>query len=167
MDIQRSRIRTTDGAVIVPAREKTNFCRGVTELVFRYAKEKKLSAAYLFDVLHERAVKCGCDSALFCSEKGDPYASPDVICKSMVDVLHDMDIFGYTSYSFRHSLIQALFDAGLNEKQVNAYTGHSNTAHTAITWYYHLGKQWAGQKIRALTTQAKKVIQADGGEDDE
>jgi site-specific recombinase XerD len=40
----------------------------------------------------------------------------------------------YVAYSIRHALITALFEAGLDEKEVNAYnTGHSHTAHTAQT----------------------------------
>jgi integrase len=76
-----------------------------------------------------------------------------------------MGIEGYTGYSFRHALIQALFDAGLTETQVNAYTGHSNKSHTAVTWYYHLDKNWASEKIRALSAEALRVIRSDIGED--
>jgi hypothetical protein len=165
MDTSKAWVRKTDGAIIVPAQEKTDYGKGVTELVFRKADEKRLSAAYFYEVLDERALSLGCENALFCSDKGIPYSSPDVIGKSLVQVLQDMGVPGYTGYSFRHSLIQALFDAGLDEKQVNAYTGHSNTAHTVINWYYHLDKQWAGQKIRTLSAEAKRAIENDGAED--
>jgi integrase len=83
-----------------------------------------------------------------------------------------MNIEGYTAYSFRHSLIQALFDAGLDELQVNAYTGHSNNSHTAANYYYHVDKAWAGDRIRVqptdrvpLSHEAIGVIQADGLEE--
>jgi integrase len=153
-----------DGAIIVPAQEKTDLGRGVTELVFREADERALSAAYYYSLGVKRAHALGCDTALFCSDRGDPYISADVIGKSLVELLNDMGIDGYTGYSFRHALIQALFDAGLDEKQVNAYTGHSNASHTAITWYYHLDKHWAGQKIRALSADALRVIANDEDE---
>jgi hypothetical protein len=85
-----------------------------------------------------------------------------------------MKIQGYTGYSFRHSMIQALFDAGLDEKQVNAYTGHSNRSHTALDYYHHLDKQWAGAKIRAqpseriqLCEAARRVIAAEDEDDAE
>jgi integrase len=166
LDVAKARIRPSDQAIIVPAQEKTDFGRGVTELAFRRAEETKLSAAYYYDILWDRATDLGCETALFCSEKGVPYTSPNAISNSLVDLLHDMDIQGYTAYSLRHALIQALFDAGLTETQVNAYTGHSHKSHTAITWYYHLDKNWAGQKIRALSAEALRVIQADMGEDE-
>jgi site-specific recombinase XerD len=109
------------------------------------AEEPKFSAAYYYQVTEERALSQGCEDALFCSKRGVPYTSTDPIGKALVQLLHDMGIEGYTGYSFRHALIQALFDAGLDEKQVNAYTGHSNKSHTALNWYYHLDKNWAGQ----------------------
>jgi hypothetical protein len=143
MNTAKTRVRATDRSYIVPAREKTNFGRDVTELVFRHANETNLSAAWYYEVGIQRAISLGCLDALFCSDKGIPYLSPDVLCKGMTELLYVMGIVGYTSYSFRHSLIQALFDAGLTETQVNANTGHSNKSHTAVTWYYHLDKHWA------------------------
>ena len=68
-----------------------------------------------------------------------------------------MGVLGYTGYSFRHSMIQKLFDAGLDEKQVNAYTGHSNQSHTALNYYYHLDKQWASAKIAAKPTDRVRL----------
>jgi integrase len=83
-----------------------------------------------------------------------------------------MGIKGFTGYSFRAATIQALFDAGLSEHEVNAYTGHSNRSHTAVTFYYHLDKAWAGDKIRfapsdriPLREEARKAIQADDSEE--
>jgi integrase len=80
------------------------------------------------------------------------YKRTDCIGKALKRLLERMGIEGYTGYSFRHSMIQALFDAGLDEKQVNAYTGHSNNAHTAVNFYYHLNRMWAAQKLRAAPT---------------
>jgi integrase len=162
MNTAKRRKRLSDNACIVPAREKTDFGRGVTELVFRHSDERNLSAAWYFEIGIARAESLGCHDALFCSDSGLAYTSPDVLSKSMVLLLYRMGVFGYTSYSFRHSLIQALIDAGLSEVQVNAYTGHSQKGHTAITWYYHLDKQWAGNIIRTLSPLAKKVISEDG-----
>jgi hypothetical protein len=175
MNTSKMRVRSTDGAYIVPARDKTDFGRGISELVFRHAKEERLSAAWYYDIGVARATQLGCHDALFCSDRGIPCSSPDVLAKGMTELLHIMGIIGYTSYSFRHSLIQAPFDAGLTETQVNAYTGHSNKSHTAVTWYYHLDKHWAGDVLRALPTdripiceEASKIIAADApmeGED--
>jgi integrase len=168
MNTAKTRIRPTDRSYIVPAREKTNFGREVTELVFRHANETNLSAAWYYEVGIQRAISLGCPDALFCSDKGVPYSSPDVLCKGMTNLLYIMGIYGYTSYSFRHALIQALFDAGLTETQVNAYTGHSNKSHTAVTWYYHLDKHWAGEILHArpsdriaLCEEAKRTIAAE------
>jgi integrase len=80
------------------------------------------------------------------------YKRSDCIGKALKRLLERMGIKGYTGYSFRHSMIQALFDAGLDERQVNAYSGHSNNAHTAVNYYYHLNKMRAAQKIRAAPT---------------
>jgi hypothetical protein len=83
-----------------------------------------------------------------------------------------MGIKGFTGYSFRAATIQALFDAGLSEHEVNAYAKHSNRSHTAVTFYYHLDEAWAGDKIRfapsdriPLREEARKAIQANGSED--
>jgi integrase len=173
LDTANAKVREKDGAYIVPAQEKTDFGRGVTELIFRHTSEQRLSAGYYYDIAEARALGLGVEDALFCSDKGEKYTQPDVIGKSLVELLHRMGVFGYTGYSFRHAMIQALFDAGLDEKQVNAYTGHSNNSHTALNYYYHLDKAWAGQKLRALPTDrvplsaaAARVILAEGSEDE-
>jgi integrase len=76
----------------------------------------------------------------------------------------------YPAYSIRHALITALFDAGLNESQVNAYTGHSHNAHTAATSYFHLNTKWVGHAIAAeslspaAVASAESVVEADNGE---
>ena len=165
-------MRKSDGAIIVPAQEKTDFGRGVTEMVFRSAREWRLSTGYYFHLLRGRARGKGVDDALFCAEDGRRYTRSDSICKALRDLLERMNIEGYTAYSFRHSLIQALFDAGLSELQVNAYTGHSNNSHTAANYYYHLDKAWAGDRIRVqptdrvpLSREAIRVIKADGPEE--
>jgi hypothetical protein len=53
----------------------------------------------------------------------------------------------FPAYSIRHSLITALFDGGLSEIEVNAYTGHSNNAHTAVTSYNHMNHRWVGHAL--------------------
>jgi hypothetical protein len=107
-------------------------------------------------------------NALFCSEKGKVYKPPDSIGNALVRLLRRMGIKGYAGYSFRTATIQALFDAGLSEHEVNAYTRHSNRSHTAVTFYYHLDRAWAGDMIRFAPTdriplreEARKAIHAD------
>jgi hypothetical protein len=159
MDLTKARIRKSDGALIVPAWEKTDFGRGVTELVFHDSPEQWLSTRYYYDVLSRRAWERGVFDALYCSERGMKYKRTDPIGKALKRLLERMGIEGYTGYSFRHSMIQALFDAGLDEKQVNAYTGHSNNAHTAVNFYYHLNKMWAAQKLRAAPTDKVQLCE--------
>ena len=86
----------------------------------------------------------------------------------------------YTAYSIRHALITALFEKGLKEVEVNAYTGHSNNTHTALTHYFHLDGKWVGSElaenkraeIPPIANQGieedNKVLQKDlhGGEED-
>jgi hypothetical protein len=76
----------------------------------------------------------------------------------------------YTAYSIRHALITELFNRGLKEQEVNAYTGHSNNAHTALTNYFHLEENWVGRKLvgaageTTVSEQAALVIEQDNQE---
>jgi integrase len=157
--------------MIVPAQEKTDTVKSRTELVFRPSSNPRTSTRYFYDILSRRARRLGVRDALFCSERGATYKSSDSIRNALKYLLeHCMHVLGYTAYSFRHSMIQALFDAGLNEMQVNAYTGHSNRSHTAADYYYHLNKVWAGEKIRGtdripLSVEAQRIILAEGSEE--
>jgi site-specific recombinase XerD len=67
----------------------------------------------------------------------------------------------YPAYSIRHALITALFDASLSESQVNAYTGHSNNAHTAATSYFHLNAKWIGHAIASSALSPAVFASAD------
>jgi hypothetical protein len=167
LDVRRARIRASDGAIIVPAQEKTDTTGSRTELVFRPASNPRLSALYYYEILWRRALGLVVQDALFCSGAGKAYTTSDPIGNALKRVLDRMGVVGFTGYSFRHSMIQALFDAGLDEKQVNAYTGHSNRSHTALNYYYHLNKTWAGEKISAttripLSPAAQKIILEEG-----
>jgi integrase len=69
----------------------------------------------------------------------------DNIRKFLAKILKDANIPEvYKPYSIRHVVITALFQAGFDEKPVKAYTGHSNNSHTALNYYYHLDRSWAG-----------------------
>jgi hypothetical protein len=46
-----------------------------------------------------------------------------------------MVVEGYAAYSFRF-MIQALFNSGMDEKRVNAYTGPSQRSATAHDYHY-------------------------------
>jgi hypothetical protein len=73
LQIAGARVRKSDGAIIVPAREKTDIGKGVTEMVFRSAREWRLSTGYYFHLLRGRARGKGVDDALFCAEDGRRY----------------------------------------------------------------------------------------------
>jgi hypothetical protein len=58
-------------------------------------------------------------------------------------------------------LTTALFDTGLNESQVNVYTGHSHNTHTAATSYFHLNTKWVGHAIAAKSLSPAAVAGVD------
>jgi hypothetical protein len=64
-------------------------------------------------------------------------------------------------------MINELINSGMDEKQVNAYTGHSYNYHTAFKWYYHLDPNWAGSKLVPVSLKAAKLIEADGMDQEE
>jgi hypothetical protein len=168
------KIRTDGQALTILAHEKTNFGRGLTSLTIRKEPEERLSPWFYFRLLARRSRRLRCPNALFCSNRGRPYARADVLGKALVRLLHRMGVLGYTGYSFRHSMIQKLFDAGLDEEQPNAYTGYFNQSHTALNYYYHLDKQWASAKIAAKPTDrvrlcdgALRIIGADDDDNEE
>jgi hypothetical protein len=160
INIKRSSARlSTDGtSVIVRSREKTDFGRGQTELVFYEAPEWRLSPKFYWDLLNGRAESLHAGDALYCSEDGVPYTSSDTICKAMTSLLQDeMHVKDWTAYSFRTSSISRMFRSGLNERQVNAFTGHSNNAHTALNFYYKLNKKTIGAALRVLPSDKMAI----------
>jgi hypothetical protein len=165
--------RSADGkSVTVLCKEKTDHGMGRTELVIRDAPEWRLSAKVFYDVCDARAERLGSD-ALFCSDTGNPYTTSDTLCKAMTELLtKSMHVVGYTGYSFRAAFITAMIRRGMTETEVNAYTGHSPNAHTALSNYFRLDKQWAGARLHALPTDripvpavAARLMQEDGEDD--
>ena len=136
--------------------------RGWTELVIRKMEIPAFCPLRHFHLLRGGAASRGCSSAVFCSEKGIPYAASAPLSTLLKRVLTAAGIDPrYPAYSIRHALITALFDSGLSEPQVNAYTGHSNNAHTAATNYFHLNRKWVGNAIakRVLSERAKDLAE--------
>jgi hypothetical protein len=165
--------RSADGkSVTVLSKEKTDYGMGQTEVVIRDAPEWRLSAKAFFDLCDARAESLGSDW-LFCSDAGKPYTTSDTLCKAMTELLTEkMHVVGYTGYSFRAAFITKMIRMGMSETEVNAYTGHSPNAHTALTNYFRLDKQWAGEKLRALPTDrvpvptaAARIMEEDEEED--
>jgi hypothetical protein len=113
------------------------------------------------------AERKGLVDTLWGSEKGVPYKQPGAISGHVKILMQDAGIPShYTTYSIRHALITALFDRGLSEPEVNAYTGHSNNAHTALTHYFHLDGRWVGDQLaisgeRTISASAADAIISD------
>jgi hypothetical protein len=136
--------------LIVPAKEKMDKGRGYTELVIRRFEIEALCPLRHALLSKQRAEALGTNDSLFCSDDGKPYATSTQLSKLLKQLLVDAGIERkHPAYSIRHALITALFDAGLNESQANAYTGHSHNAHTAATSYFHSTTKWVGHAIAA------------------
>ena len=177
MDPRNAKTAPDGKSITVLAQEKTDFGRGLSTLVLRDMPDRALSPMRLFLTLKGRAVGLGCEDALFCSARGFAYKRSDVIGKALKALLAAAGIPPmYLPYSIRHALINELYASGLDEKQVNAYTGHSNNHHTTLNFYYHLDKQWVGNKLAAvgkpsiettpMTDEVIKAILADEAQED-
>jgi hypothetical protein len=155
----------TGTALTVMSREKTDFGRGQTVLYLRDNEFDILSCRFWFNFLHNRALNLGVKDALFVSETGHAYVCADSISKALKQLLADAGIPSiYLPYSIRHALITYLYELGLDETRVNAYTGHSPNYHTTIRFYYHLDKNDVANKINDLipiSEQARRSIIAD------
>jgi hypothetical protein len=156
-------------ALTVMSKEKTDFGRGQT-VFLRDDDIRILSPRFWFNFLRDRARRLGTQTALFVSDKGQPYMKSDAIGKALKQLLHDVGIPDYYKpYSIRHALITYLYELGYSETQVNAYTGHSPNYHTTIRFYYHLDMNAIGKKITELVEipeKAQRTIEADEEEED-
>ena len=171
MDVARQVWKKVGQVLVVPAKEKMDKGRGYTELVIRRSEVEALCPLRHFHLLEEGAARRRAPGCLFCSEDGKPYTQSAQLSRLLKQLLTQAGIDPqYPAYSIRHALITALFDAGLKEEQVNAYTGHSNNAHTAATSYFHLDRKWVGHAIAAgsLPSAAREcavqVIERDNAE---
>ena len=157
MDVDRAVWRAEEQILVVPSREKTDKGRGSTELAIRQMKDEQLCPLHAFRLLRQRAQRLGSGSCLFCSDDGSPYKQTSSISKLLRQLMTAAGIpERFVAYSIRHALITALFNAGLGEEEVNAYTGHSQNAHTASTSYFHLNSQWIGHAL-ASTAQIARI----------
>jgi hypothetical protein len=120
-------------------------------------------------LLRKGAVQKGVLDTIWCSEGGAPYKQSSAISRILKTILLAAKVPArYATYSIRHALITYLFDLGLSEVQVNAYTGHSNNSHTALNNYFHLDGKWLGRRIAAkegvVSAQVEGWIAKDNGE---
>jgi hypothetical protein len=113
-------------------------------------------------LLKRRAEGLGTNDFLFCSDDGKPYVQSTQLSRLLKQLLVDAGVDRkYPAYWMRHALITALFDAGLNESQVNAYTDHSHNTYTVATSNFHLNTKWVGHAIAAESLSPAGVAGAD------
>jgi hypothetical protein len=119
-----------------------------------------LNPIELYDLCKAEARARGCTTSIWCSEKTKAYTRSDVICKAGLQLMKEggIDSDVYKFYSVRHAATDAMFRRlNLEEKAMNAYTGHSNNSHTALNFYFHLNKAWVGSKLATLTAEPDKI----------
>jgi hypothetical protein len=128
MDWSRIRLIEAGCVLVVLAKEKMDRGRGYTELVIRKIKIEVLCPLCHVLLLKQRAEGLGTKDSPFCSDDGKPYAQSAQLSRLVKQLLVDAGIDRkYPAYSIRHAPITALFDAGLDESQVSAYTDHLPT----------------------------------------
>jgi hypothetical protein len=143
------------------AKEKTNFGKGSTALLIRKGTIPNLCPLVAYRVLRRKAIAKGLVGTLWGSKSGTPYKQAAALSRLLKDLLKAAGIpLMYTAYSIRHALITALFNMGLKEQEVNAYTGHSNNAHTALTNYFHLDENWVGRSLVGVAAEVQVSDQA-------
>jgi hypothetical protein len=148
MDPRLEKWAEDGSAVEFMAKEKTNYDKGSTALLLRRGRVPNLCPVVAYSVLKERAAAKGLVGTLWGSKGGIPYKQAAALSRLLKELLREAGIPPMcTAYSIRHALITALFNKGLKEQEVNAYTGHSNNAHTALTNYFHLDENWVGRSL--------------------
>jgi integrase len=151
MDGGKERWVASQRILVVGAKEKMDKGRGYTELVFRELGTRSLCPLTLYRLLKRLASEMGAKGALFCSADGKPFATSAPLSRLLKRQLKLAGIDPqFPAYSIRHALITALFDGGLSEVEVNAYTGHSNNTHTAAINYNHLNHRWVGHALMGV-----------------
>ena len=156
MNADRAVWRTEEKILVVPSREKTDKGRGSTELAIRQMTDEQLRHLRAFRLQRRQAQRPGSGACLFCSDDGSPYKRTSSISKLLRQLMTAAGIpRRFVAYSIRHALITALFNAGLGGEEVNAYTGHSHNAHTALTSYFHLNSQWISHALASAVHVAQ------------
>jgi hypothetical protein len=145
------------------AKEKTNFGKGVTALLTRKGPVPNLCPLEAYCTIKACAAAKGLVGTLWGSKDGVAYKQAAALSRLLKNLLKEAGIPPtYSAYSIRHALITELFNRGLREQEVNAYTGHSNNAHTALTNYFHLDENWVGRSLvgsAGETTVSEEVAQ--------
>jgi hypothetical protein len=159
--VEESKQSSYDKAVEVPTRERTNTCKGSTIFLLRAGLVSNLCPVRLHNLLRTRAMALGVFNSLWCSDTVLIYKQSSAISRFLRNILRVVGIpVVYAAYSVRHALITFLFDRGLSEIEVNAYTGHSHSPHTALNSYFHLDSKWMGTRIAEATIVEDAKIEA-------
>jgi hypothetical protein len=161
MDPRLERWAEDGSSVELLAKEKTNFGKGTTALLIRRGRVPKLCPLVAYCTLKKQAASKGLVGTLLGSKAGIPYKQAAALSCLLKVLLREAGIPPmYTAYSTRHALITELFNRGLKEQEVNAYAGHSNNAHTALTNYFHLDENWVGRSLVGAAADAQVPEQA-------
>jgi integrase len=168
IDPRLERWASDGSSVELLAKEKTDYGKGVTAFLTRKGPVPNLCPLLAYCTIKTRASAKGLVGTLWGSKTGVAYKQAAALSRFLKNLLKEAGIPPiYTAYSIRHALITELFNRGLREQEANAYTGHSNNAHTALTNYFHLEENWVGRKLvgRASETtvsdEAAQVIEQD------
>jgi hypothetical protein len=177
MRVKEEKVSADGKAIEIPTREKTNTSKGSTVLLIRAGTVPNLCAVRVYNLLRKGATARGITETVWCSERGVVYKQSSAISRLLKNELRRAGIAdSFPAYSIGHALITFLFEQGLSEVEVNAYTGHSNNSHTALTNYFHLDANWMGVRIAQTTlvkdarveaaiVRDKKVGREEEGED--
>jgi integrase len=156
-----------DQSVSVPVKEKTDHGREGSVLVIKSVTHPNLCPVRCYRLLKAGAEQRGAKGTLWCSEAGAAYKQSSAISRLLKMLLKAAGIPDvFAAYSFRHALITWLFAQGHSEIEVNAYNGHSNNSHTALSHYYHLDNRWLGREIalsgvKPMPEAAARVVEVD------
>jgi hypothetical protein len=154
-------------SVEVQAKEKMDRGKGAFMFLLHRGKIPNLCPVAVYVLLCKEAERRGLQDIPWGSEKGIPHKQPSAISRHVKLLLLEAKIPScYATYSILHALITALFAKGLSEPEVNAYTRHSNNAHTDLIHYFHMDEKWAGNDLanfgdREIPAPAAKLIYAD------
>ena len=159
MDPQSEKWSADKSSVEITTKEKMDHGKSGSALLLRASTVPNLCPVHAYRLLKAGAASRGMRDTLWCSAEGVPYRQASALSRLLKALLQEVGVPShYTAYSIRHALITALFDRGLTEVQVNAYTGHSNNAHTAVTHYFHLDSKWVGSDLEKRVSRKEEEV---------
>jgi hypothetical protein len=145
-------------SIEVDTREKTNTKRGKMVAVIRPIEDKRLCPLYHYNMLKRGARNRGVTNTLFCTDRGKPYTTSDVVRHGVDSANKKAGINAlFGPNTTRRALMNTLMKF-MKEHEVNAFTGHSHNSHTVLTNYYRLDENWAGQRLALTSAAGPKVV---------